>query len=226
MAGWLRESNGPGDRIRLGQALAPGATRPRTGGRGRAPDHRQRMPRVVPIVNNWQVVRLDKRMSGDPMVAAAAAMLGLALESGRDQHLRRRLLRRRRRAARRQQPLCPPLRPAAAGQCLLVAHHVCGREPALRSQRDQPLLVRRPHEGHRVWRGRIHRDLPPARGTDRSEGAGELAAGSPGALLPRHAALLAAGRDPDRRLAARPAGDAAWPDNRNAEPINPTEIAP
>jgi hypothetical protein len=37
----------------------------------------QRMPRLVPIVNNWQVVRLDKRLSGDPVFAAAAAMLGL-----------------------------------------------------------------------------------------------------------------------------------------------------
>ncbi len=35
------------------------------------------MPRAVPIVNNWQAVRLDKRMSGEPMVAAAGAMLGL-----------------------------------------------------------------------------------------------------------------------------------------------------
>jgi hypothetical protein len=35
------------------------------------------MPRVVPIVNNWQIVRLDKRMSGEPMVAASGAMLGL-----------------------------------------------------------------------------------------------------------------------------------------------------
>lgn len=36
-----------------------------------------RMSRVVPIVNNWQIVRLDKRMSGEPMVAAAGAMVGL-----------------------------------------------------------------------------------------------------------------------------------------------------
>ena len=37
----------------------------------------ERMPRVVPIVSNWQIVRLDKRMSGEPMVAASGAMLGL-----------------------------------------------------------------------------------------------------------------------------------------------------
>ena len=36
-----------------------------------------RMPRAVPIVNNWQIARLDKHMSGEPMVAAAASMLGL-----------------------------------------------------------------------------------------------------------------------------------------------------
>ena len=35
------------------------------------------MPRVVPIVNSWQIVRLDERMSGEPMVAASGAMLGL-----------------------------------------------------------------------------------------------------------------------------------------------------
>lgn len=37
----------------------------------------ERMPRAVPIVNNWQAVRLDKHMSGEPMIAASAAMLGL-----------------------------------------------------------------------------------------------------------------------------------------------------
>lgn len=37
----------------------------------------ERMPRAVPIINNWQLARLDKRKSGDPVIAAAAAMLGL-----------------------------------------------------------------------------------------------------------------------------------------------------
>lgn len=37
----------------------------------------ERIPRVVPIVNNWQIVRLDKQVSGEPMVAASGAMLGL-----------------------------------------------------------------------------------------------------------------------------------------------------
>ncbi|MCB1498581.1 MAG: DUF1254 domain-containing protein [Bauldia sp.] len=36
-----------------------------------------RMQRAVPIVNEWQIARLDKRISGDPVFAAAAAMLGL-----------------------------------------------------------------------------------------------------------------------------------------------------
>jgi len=36
-----------------------------------------RMQRAVPIVNNWQIARLDKRIGGDPVFAAAAAMLGL-----------------------------------------------------------------------------------------------------------------------------------------------------
>ncbi len=38
---------------------------------------RERMPRVMPIVNNWQIIRLDRRMSGEPMIAASGAMLGL-----------------------------------------------------------------------------------------------------------------------------------------------------
>ena len=36
-----------------------------------------RQARVMPIHNNWQIARLDRRMSGDPMIAAAGAMLGL-----------------------------------------------------------------------------------------------------------------------------------------------------
>ena len=37
----------------------------------------ERMPRLVPIINNWQIARLDKRISGDPVFAAGSAMLGL-----------------------------------------------------------------------------------------------------------------------------------------------------
>jgi hypothetical protein len=31
----------------------------------------------MPVHNNWQIARLDRRMSGDPMIGAAGAMLGL-----------------------------------------------------------------------------------------------------------------------------------------------------
>jgi hypothetical protein len=78
MAGWLREigmdpaSGFDWDR------LSPQARRGLE--RAAADAHRiiiERMPRAVPIVNNWQVARLDKRISGDPAIAAAASMLGL-----------------------------------------------------------------------------------------------------------------------------------------------------
>lgn len=36
-----------------------------------------RQARVMPIHNNWQIARLDRRLSGEPLVAAAGAMLGL-----------------------------------------------------------------------------------------------------------------------------------------------------
>jgi len=36
-----------------------------------------RQARAMPIHNNWQIARLDRRISGDPTIAAAAAMLGL-----------------------------------------------------------------------------------------------------------------------------------------------------
>jgi hypothetical protein len=78
MAGWLRELNlDPAAGFDWDQ-LSPQAQRGLE--RAAADAHRiiaQRMPRAVPIVNNWQVVRLDKRISGDPAIAAAAAMLGL-----------------------------------------------------------------------------------------------------------------------------------------------------
>jgi hypothetical protein len=78
MAGWLREIGmDPATRIDRDR-LSPQARRGLE--RAAADAHRiiaARMSRVVPIVNNWQVARLDKRMSGDPVAAAAAAMLGL-----------------------------------------------------------------------------------------------------------------------------------------------------
>ena len=78
MAGWLRELGmDPATGFDWGK-LSPQAQRGLE--RAAVDGHRiitERMPRAVPIVNNWQVVRLDKRMSGEPMVAAAGAMLGL-----------------------------------------------------------------------------------------------------------------------------------------------------
>jgi hypothetical protein len=78
MAGWLREIGmDPATRFDWDK-LSPQARR----GLDRAVEdgHRiiaERMPRAVPIANNWQLARLDKRKSGDPVIAAAAAMLGL-----------------------------------------------------------------------------------------------------------------------------------------------------
>lgn len=37
----------------------------------------QRQHRSMPIINNWQTARLDRRMSQDPVIAASGAMLGL-----------------------------------------------------------------------------------------------------------------------------------------------------
>jgi len=78
IAGWLREIGmDPATRFDWDK-LSPQARRGLE--RAAADAHRMiadRMPRVVPIVNNWQIVRLDKRMSGEPMVAASGAMLGL-----------------------------------------------------------------------------------------------------------------------------------------------------
>jgi hypothetical protein len=77
-AGWLREI-GMDLATRFDwDTLSPQARRGLE--RAAADGHRivtERMPRAVPIVNNWQAVRLDKRMSSEPMVAAAGAMLGL-----------------------------------------------------------------------------------------------------------------------------------------------------
>jgi hypothetical protein len=78
MAGWLREIGmDPAARFDW-DTLSPQARRGLE--RAAADAHRiiaERMPRAVPIVNNWQIARLDKRISGDPAIAAAAAMLGL-----------------------------------------------------------------------------------------------------------------------------------------------------
>jgi len=78
MAGWLREIQmDPATKLDCDK-LSPQARRGLE--RAATDAHRmiaERMPRVVPIVNNWQIVRLDKRMSGEPMVAASGAMLGL-----------------------------------------------------------------------------------------------------------------------------------------------------
>jgi hypothetical protein len=78
MAGWLREIGMDPAAGFNWDKLSPQARRGLE--RATADAHRiitERMPRVMPTVNNWQVVRLDRRMSGDPMVAAAGAMLGL-----------------------------------------------------------------------------------------------------------------------------------------------------
>ncbi len=78
MAGWLREIEmDPATKFDW-EKLSPEARRGLE--RAATDAHKiiaDRMPRVVPIVNNWQIVRLDKRMSGEPMVAASGAMLGL-----------------------------------------------------------------------------------------------------------------------------------------------------
>jgi hypothetical protein len=78
MAGWLREINMDPATGFDWDALSPAAQRGLE--RATTDAHRiitERMPRAVPIVNNWQLARLDKRISGDPVIAAAAAMLGL-----------------------------------------------------------------------------------------------------------------------------------------------------
>ena len=78
MAGWLREIGmDPAAKFDW-EKLSPQARRGLE--RATADAHRiitERLPRVMPIVNNWQIVRFDRRMSGDPMIAAASAMLGL-----------------------------------------------------------------------------------------------------------------------------------------------------
>lgn len=78
MAGWLRELGLDAQSQFDWDSLAPASQR----GLARAATEgnriiAERMPRVVPTANNWQIVRLDMRISDDPMVAAGGAMLGL-----------------------------------------------------------------------------------------------------------------------------------------------------
>ena len=78
MAGWLRELGLDGQSQFDWDSLSPQAQQGLT--RAAAEAHRiiaERMPRVMPTVNNWQIVRLEKRMSDEPVIAAAGAMLGL-----------------------------------------------------------------------------------------------------------------------------------------------------
>ncbi|MCV2361304.1 DUF1214 domain-containing protein [Paucibacter sp. TC2R-5] len=78
MVGWLREIGMDPAAGFDWDKLSPQARRGLE--RATADAHRiiaERMPRLVPIVNNWQLARLDKRISGDPVFAAGAAMLGL-----------------------------------------------------------------------------------------------------------------------------------------------------
>lgn len=78
MAAWLHEVDMDAATGFDWDALSPQAQRGLE--RAATDAHRiiaARMQRAVPIVNNWQIARLDKRISGDPVFSAAAAMLGL-----------------------------------------------------------------------------------------------------------------------------------------------------
>ncbi len=203
MAGWLREIQmDPATKFDWDK-LSPQARRGLE--RAATDAHRmiaERMPRVVPIVNNWQIVPSgqahERRAHGRGLGRDARA----ALESERGQHLRRGLSRRQRRAVGWAQSLRGPLHAAAAGERLLVADNVLGGHADLRAQCHQPLLGGRSHQGHRLRQGRIARDLPAGRRADRSARAGQLAARAQGAVLSPDPPLLAEGRDPDRRLDA------------------------
>jgi hypothetical protein len=78
MAAWMHEINlDPAtgfDWDALSPATQAGLTR------ATADAHRiitERTQRSVPIVNNWQLARFDRRISRDPLFAAAASMIGL-----------------------------------------------------------------------------------------------------------------------------------------------------
>jgi hypothetical protein len=78
MRNWMREINMDPETRFDWDALSP-ATR-RGLERATADANRviaERMPRAVPILNNWQLARLPARISDDPMFSAAASMLGL-----------------------------------------------------------------------------------------------------------------------------------------------------
>ncbi|MFN3370110.1 MAG: DUF1254 domain-containing protein [Sphingomonadaceae bacterium] len=78
LEGWLRElAMDPASRFEW-ERLSPAAQRGLT--RAAIDANRiiaQRMPRVMPTHNNWQIVRLPRRMSDEPVIAASGAMLGL-----------------------------------------------------------------------------------------------------------------------------------------------------
>jgi len=79
----------PADEVSRWDKLSPQARR----GLERAAVERQQMiadacRARVPIVNNWEVARLDSAFSGDPMIAAGRGDARAALESGAGQHLR------------------------------------------------------------------------------------------------------------------------------------------
>ncbi|MCS6846034.1 MAG: DUF1254 domain-containing protein [Caldilineales bacterium] len=209
MAAWMRELKlDPASSFDWDQ-LSPEAQR---GLERAAADAHQiiadRMPRAVAIVNNWQVVRLEPRISGDPLLAAAAAMLGLmwnpakistydiAFLDGTGAPLdgnNRYVLR-----------FAPPP-PVEAFWSVSMYSAESGIFVSNKINRYS-LGDRTP--GLRVRRGRLARDLPAGRRARRSGRAGELAASAQGALLPCLPALLAAFADPDRRLGAAAGGQA------------------
>jgi hypothetical protein len=78
MAAWMHEINMDPATGFDWDALSPATQAGLT--RATADAHRiitERTQRSVPIVNNWQLARFDRRISGDPLFAAAASMIGL-----------------------------------------------------------------------------------------------------------------------------------------------------
>jgi hypothetical protein len=78
LAGWLRELGMDPASSFDWDRLSPEARRGLE--RAARDAHRiiaERMPRVMPIENNWQIVRLPRSISEDPVIAASGAMLGL-----------------------------------------------------------------------------------------------------------------------------------------------------
>ena len=206
MAGWLREIGmDPATGFDWDQ-LSPQARRGLE--RATADAHRiiaERMPRVMPTLNHWQVIRLDKRMSGDPMIAASGAMLGL-LWNPREVNTydltffdgsgvpldgsNRYILR-----------FDPPPPVNAFWSVTMYSAE---------TRTFVPNVIDRYTISDRTPGTVVGQDgsidiLPPGRSADRSGRARELAPCARGALLPRVAALLSASRDPDGGLVA-PAG--------------------